>query len=306
MSEAERQLALNLEAQAQEAEEKEAQAQEAEEKEEKKPTFRDTFKGSVNIPATDITKHIRHNIRRLLPQVDWHAPNDYEVALLCGGPSLEWAEIPSEYKIATVNGTYQWALDNGYKPSIYAQHDAREFNSRFVSAPVDSCRYLLCSQVHPSVFDRLTGYDVRIWHAVSEQDQKVLDRYYMKRWRKIPGGSTIGTRMIYLLYMLGVRTIRVYGMDCSLADKGEHHAYKQKENDRDRVGELHVESGTDHFKAFRVSSWMVAQLDELLQLAPNMPDDLNIAFEGDGLWQHVISETYRLGRPPSLTMGVKA
>ncbi len=122
-----------------------------------KRTFRDTVEGTVNAPHDDIVRNIGTNIRRQLPQVQLYPPNKYKVALLLGGPSLAKAEIPKGYRIATVNGTHDWALERGLRPSIHMMLDARPFNARFVEHPQDYCRYLINAQCDPSVFDALEG-----------------------------------------------------------------------------------------------------------------------------------------------------
>ena len=268
-----------------------------------KSTFRNTFKGGLNVTHDELFKQIRTNIRRPLPQVQQHPPNDYKVVLLCGGPSLNDSTptlrrlVRSGYKIACVNNTYNWALEHKFVPSVYAQLDAREHNTRFVSKPVDGCRYLLMSQVHPDLFDMLEGYDVRIWHSVNKKEKQLLDTYYMKRWRSVHGGSTIGSRSIFLLYLLGMRTVRVFGMDSCFAS-GQHHAYEQPENDKDEL--ITVTVGR---RKFQTTVWMVAQLDEMLQLASQVPSDFKLSFEGDGLLQYIITETARRGKTPRITMG---
>ena len=264
-------------------------------------TWRDTFTGTLNLEEKEAQRQIKKNARRPLPQVKPYPPNDYEVALLCGGPSLEDAAIPVGCKIATVNNTYQWALDKGFSPSVYMQLDAREFNARFIQEPIKSCKYVLCSQVHPSIFDKLKGCDVHIWHSAGGKTKRWLDRYYNKRWVQIPGGSTIGTRALWLLYMLGVRKIRVFGMDCCYRSL-QHHAYEQPENDKDLATNLVVGEG-ENVRDFTVAPWMVAQLDEFFQLAPGFPDDLDLEFEGDGLLTHVLYETAALGHVPKINVG---
>ena len=102
----------------------------------------------------------------------------------------------------------------------------------------------------------------------------------------------------------------MYGMDSSYA-KGSHsnssnkekkrgavhHAYAQEENDdQDTVT---VTVGRRKFKS---TPWMVAQLDEMLQIAGQFPPDLKVSFEGDGLLQHVINETSKRGKVPKLKM----
>ena len=135
-----------------------------------------------------------------------------------------------------------------------------------------------------------------IWHSVTSAERPILDRYYMKRWVRVPGGSSVGTRAIPLLYMLGVRTLRVYGMDCSQRG-GKTHAYKQRENEGEKPHTVRVGR-----RRFRSSVAMIAQLDELLQLAGTLPEDLCVSFEGDGLWQHVLRLTHERGECPRIVI----
>lgn len=259
-------------------------------------TFRETFRGGVNVDHEVIYRNIRTNIARPLPQIDVHAPNDYEVAMLCGGPSLAQAEIPPGYKIATCNGTYDWALRRGLRPSVFMMLDARPHNVRFITEPLQSCRYFLCSQVDPSMFERLEGYDVRLFHGCAKPEREILDDWYMGRWRKVPGGGTVGLCALWILYLIGVRTARFYGLDGCLVDD-QHHAYDQPENDGNAVFTVTVEG-----RSFRAHPWMLAQIDDFLQICSVFPDDMNVSFEGDTLIPHIVRETARLGRPPTIVM----
>lgn len=253
--------------------------------------FRTHFKGRVNTEHSVIYDNIRANIRRHLPQLDRHVPNDYKVALLLGGPSLAHTPIPKGYKIATVNATHDWALDHGLTPSLFMMLDARAHNARFVQRPVKSCRYFLESQVDPKVYDALQDHDVRIFHGAAKEEKKILDRFYMKRWINVPGGGSIGTRAIGLLYTIGVRHILVIGMDGCLV-RGKHHAYAQSENDFEAVRKVRVGR-----RRFQVHGWMIAQADDLLRMVPEFPSDLEIGFEGDGLIPHLIKENATRDKP---------
>jgi hypothetical protein len=273
--------------------------------ERKTPTFREAFKGNANVSHRKVYANMRANIARPLPQVQPHPPNDYKVMLLCGGPSLQMSKrnIAAAYtwgwKVFAVNGTYNWALDNGYLPSLYAQLDARPFNARFLEAPLKGCKYLLCSQCDPSVFAAVENYSTYIWHATDKScktEKKILDEYYMKRWYTPAGGSSIGTRAIGLAYMLGIRTLRIFGFDACLMN-GQHHPYAQPENDDKQTYTVRVGR-----RRFRAHAWMLAQLDEWLQWMPHIPDDFEIAVEGNGLIAHVINETARMKRVPRITL----
>jgi hypothetical protein len=270
-------------------------------------SFRDAFRGRVNTEHDRIYANIRTNIRRQLPQVQIHAANDYRVAMLCGGPSLADNERRIRtlhhrhgWKIATVNGTHRWAMDRGLSPSVHAMLDARPFNARFVEDVERTCRYLICSQCDPAVFEALAGLDVHIWHGASrkEPEAKILDRFYAGRWQDVMGGGSIGTRAIGLLYLIGVRNVRVFGMDGCLRD-GEHHAFAQSEND---AGPHAIKGVRVRRRRFRAHVWMLAQLDDWLQMAPHVPEDLNLSIEGDGMLAYIIRETARTGRAPKITV----
>lgn len=268
--------------------------------------FRDVLRGKVNTSHEAIYTNLRRNLRRQLPQMQWYPPNDYQVLLLCGGPSLAANErrvrayARKGWKIATVNGTHAWALERGLKPSVHAMLDARAFNERFVTNPVDGCRYLICSQCDDAVFKALKGYDVHLWHGASPSDPeaKILDRFYRTRWQRVMGGSSIGTRALGLLYLMGVRTVRVFGQDTCLLD-GAHHAFEQPENDESPERVRPVKVGRRRFYAH---NWMLSQLDDWLQMASGVPDDLQLAIEGEGLLAYILGETARRGRPPRITL----
>lgn len=274
----------------------------------KAPSFREAFRGRVNVPHETIYRNIRRNIRRQLSQLQAYPPNDYKILLLCGGPSLAEEErriirlYKRGWKIATVNGTHRWALERGMKPSVHMMLDARSFNVEFVQNAVPTCKYLICSQCDPWVYGSLIeqGIEPIIWHGANpdEPDAKILNRYYRKRWQPVFGGSSIGTKAMGILYLLGVRSIRIFGMDSSLK-RSKHHAYPQSENDAPAAAAQTVQVGRRRFKSY---VWMLAQLDDFLQMAPSIPDDLNWSLEGDGLLQYVVSETRRTRKPPDIRL----
>lgn len=261
---------------------------------------RENFPGGLNSSHSDIYRNMRSAVKRPLPQVRPYPANDYQAMLLCGGPSLSdhIEEIQEKrgqgWKLITVNGTHDWALDHGMVPSMYVQVDARPWNVRFVRRAQPECRYLLASQVHPKVYRALEGYDVHIWHAGAESDEerRILDRRYLKRWVNVPGGTSVGTRAIGMAYVLGIRRLDVYGFDCCYR-KGSHHAYEQPENDY-KSAKWKVKIGR---RTFQCDPWMVKQCDEMCQLSETLPDDFQLGFLGDGMMQYLVSE-HAAGRNP--------
>lgn len=260
--------------------------------------FADIFNGTSNQAPEKIHAQLRKNLKAQLPQLDVHPVIDDEVAFLCGGPSLNNAEIPKHCKIATCNGTHQWALDHGLKPSIHIMLDSRQFNVRFVENPIESCFYMLCSQIHPDVIKALEGYKVFLFHGANGDmpEKKILDRHYMGRWRNISGGSSVGTRGIGVLHAMGVRKIRIFGMDGCLVD-GNHHAFDQPENDGMSVQVVNVNG-----RRFRAHTWMIGQLDDFLRMVPHIPDDLELAIEGDGMIAFMLSECFRTNEAPKVVL----
>lgn len=266
-------------------------------------TVREHFNGPVNHPHKEIYKQLRENIRRQLPQVCPYPPNDYKALILCGGPSLNrfTDEIKkkraSGWKLVTVNGTHDWALDHGMVPSMHVAMDARPMNVKFFSRPQKKTRYLLAGQVHGDVFDALDGHDVHIWHggAPSSVEKRILDSFYGKRWFDVWGGSSVGPRAIILSYILGIRELEVFGLDSCLMGKKRHHAYSQPEND---FGVEYIVKV--HRKKFRMHGWMLKQFDEWLQLAPRLPDELRLTLKGNGALSYVTELFAKTKEPPKM------
>ncbi len=261
---------------------------------------RTNFPGGVNTSHEDIYAHMRRNVKRHIPQAHPWPANQYRAMLLCGGPSLSdhLDEIKRKrrqgWKVITVNGTHDWALDHGIRPSLFLLVDARQFNVRFVKRPQKKCRYMIASQAHPDVFDALEGYDLHIWHAGenSPEEGRILNRHYAGRWASVPGGTSIGTRAIGMAWWLGIRTIDVYGFDCCYRKK-QHHAYEQPENNYG-TPEWTVKIGR---RTFACDPWMVRQCDDMCQFGETLPDNLKLTFHGDGMLSYLIKET-AAGRNP--------
>lgn len=265
-------------------------------------TIRNDIKPGVNYPKEEILKNIKSAIRRPLPQVNLYPPNDYTALVLCGGPTLNdhWDDIKKRRKkgakVITMNGTHEAAIDKGITPSMFVMLDARPHNARFVARPQESCRYLLCSQVHPDVYDALEGYDVRVWHAGGDDrpEKGLLDKHYLGRWLPMTGGTSVGPRAIWLGYVLGIRKFHIYGLDSCLI-KGEHHAYSQPENNF-RL-KLKVKVGR---RIFWGHAWMVKQLDEWMQFLNILPEGVELAIHGDSATRLITDYAQQHGKFPKV------
>lgn len=251
--------------------------------------------GRVNTADDELVRNIASSIRRGHPQIKPQPESGQRVALVCGGPSLNDTlhelrdAIAEGVKVVTVNGAYQWCLEHNIIPSMQIVMDARAFNARFVEPALPRCHYVLASQCHPAMWDAVAGRPhVWIYHVGVSDDtgpaRDLLDQFYLRAWQGIGGGTTVGTRAIALLRVLGFLRCDVFGMDSCWLD-GQHHAYDQAENARDKRHTFTV-SPTGHpelARTFVCAPWHVQQLQDFLQFVRFQGQHFRLNVHGDGL-----------------------
>ena len=245
--------------------------------------------GSPNAGEEVLNANVLHNLNDGWAQIEPHEAQEVEIMLLAGGPSLN--DFEDQIKAArakgmplvTVNGTYNWALDRGLKPSLQIMVDGREFMERFVTPQVDTCKYLMASQVSPKVMLGLPRDRTWLWHSgINKEGEALAKELNGGKFFPIPGGCTVITRAIPLLRLLGFSKIHVYGFDSCF--KGEaHHAYKQPENDDELV--LSVSCGG---KTFNCTPWHVMQANEFMGLVKLLGDEVELEVYGDGLIKQIL------------------
>lgn len=244
--------------------------------------------GVVNVDTDQLERNVLANVAAGWLHVQPHDRQDREVILLAGGPSmLEDAALIKEMRAAgaalvTVNGAYKWALANGLQPSAQIVLDARPFNARFTRPIVDGCRYLIASQVDPSVLEGLPRERTFLWHsALSEQAERAVYEHEDGFYFPIPGGSTVVLRALPLLRLLGLWRLHLFGFDSCLL-RGRHHAYDQPENDGEQV--VPVTCGG---RVFECTPWMLHQATEFMDLVRFLGDEVELEIHGDGLIAHI-------------------
>lgn len=260
-------------------------------------------KSSLNVPIAEIKENIRRNLALGLSDVVPHEAQDTPICLLAGGPSLadHEAEIIERGRrgelFVTCNGTYKWLLDRGIRPAAQFMVDAREFNARFLDPIIDSCRYILSSQVHNEVVKKCPPAQTLLFHSGDSDvvrelfEEKSRQIGFDIEWYPIYGGSTVIGRALVVLAMLGYRNVEVIGWDSCLRD-GAHHAYAQPENDREHV--VDVEIGG---RSFRCHPWMVVQANEVPKLIRHILgkiEGFQLNVRGDGLIAHMINHAAAL------------
>lgn len=245
--------------------------------------------GELNVAELEIKANVLANVSGgKWQQVIPYATNELEVMILGGGPTLgEHLETIRKMradgvKLITLNGAYNWALDNGLIPSATIVVDAREFNNRFTHPPVADCLYLLASQCHPSVYEGLPPDQVWQWHTSAPMIKDILEEHLGAKWFDVPGGSTVLLRAIPLLRMLGYYKFHLFGCDSCVRDK-EHHTYSQPENDERATYPVAVGG-----RVFHCHPWMIAQAQEWINIIKLFGSHFDAEIYGDGLLRHIV------------------
>lgn len=253
--------------------------------------------GDVNTPDTILLRNIQSSIRRGYPQVWSNAMNGHRICLVGGGPSINdtfdelRALVFNGAKLVALNGAYQWCLDRNLKPAAHVILDARPSSAAFIGPPVPECRYYLCSQCDPSTWDAVADRPwVGIWHAAGEPAlEAVLDAYYLGRWARIPGGTTVGTRSIALFRMLGFLRFNLFGFDSCWFDH-RHHAYQQPQNDRDLRLRITIAAKDSRMppRDFWVAPWHLKQVEDMVLFIKAHGDKFLLHVHGDGLIAYLL------------------
>jgi len=252
---------------------------------------------NIHLHASDeqLKANVLSNLKEGYAEAVPHDKQDTEVAILAGGPSLQlFKDSGWKGPIITVNGAYNWAIENGFKPSAQIILDPREFNIRFTSPVIPDCKYLIASQCDPSIAKSLPKEQVWLWHS-GGFTQEVIDGYVKETgkshtWFPIFGGSTVVLRAFPLLIMLGLNKFHIYGFDSCLMDD-KHHAYEQDENNENRLMDVIVGG-----RSFKCHPWMAIQAQEFIGMVKSMiGDHCQMEVYGDGLIAHILKTGAVLG-----------
>ena len=225
-----------------------------------------------NTPLERIRAQSKASAERALPRIRSLAVHDRRAVLVGGGPSLARMEREirrrrdSGQSIWALNGTYRWLFDRGITADVMVLLDARPDNARFIEWAHPGTTFLVASQCHPDVYDRLAGHDV-----VRFDLEKMGDC-----------GTTVGTYALNLAWVLGYRKLALFGFDSSY-EAASGHAYPQEINDGEEV--LDVTVGD---RIFRAAPWMAQQAKDFVGLVPEMVRlGGEISVHGDGLIPYV-------------------
>ena len=226
---------------------------------------------------------LRSNIRHSLSKPKWIERRDgtqRPALIVGGGASLRddlWRIRGHQLSGGVVfdtNNTFRFLKDNGITADAHVMHDAREENAEFVPTDPVTCYY--ASQCHPKVLDA-AGDRLVCWHPHTEtclEEAKGSD----KGRTMVHGGPTVGLNAMALAYILGHRSMLLFGFDSCYTD-GQHHAYAQRLNDGEPVTDI-----TIHGQTFHCAPWMIEQAERFMMLSNNLINfGCQIGIHGHGL-----------------------
>jgi hypothetical protein len=203
------------------------------------------FIHGLNAPRENFVSNIERNMGRTVDTLKIK-----RAMLVAGGPSAadHIEEIRTLYgqgwDLFCVNGAHDWLVSHGVIPHFCTLLDAGEEIGAFVRKPQSSCRYFLASQCHPSAFDRLADYDVMMWHASLDEEANALIEKLDPDVTIFAPCNTVGLHSLAIAYTLGVKKLRVYGMDSSHRP-GADHAYDNSQ--QKHTPELEFEFNGERF-----------------------------------------------------------
>lgn len=189
-----------------------------------------------NVTNEAICANIVINEALDLPHLDFK-----RVAVCASGPSLAdhiediRARQQAGWHVASMNGSHNYLIENGIVPDLMFIVDARPVNLPFLRLANTHTTYIVASQVHPEVFDALTGCKVLVWSMF--HDDTGLKA--IKATRKEPhaaqplgcfiGSVNVGQSCLVPLWAMGYKTWHLFGYDGSMRGDAKH-AFVQPQN----------------------------------------------------------------------------
>jgi ubiquinone/menaquinone biosynthesis C-methylase UbiE/uncharacterized Rossmann fold enzyme len=176
------------------------------------------------IPLWLRDEQILANTKRVKGRIRAREPHDDAIAIVCYGPSLNdtWEQIKKFKYVMSCSGAHKFLLERGIVPTWHVEVDPREHKLELLGEPHKSVEYLIASTCHPKVFERLDGFNVKLWHVFdpSEDAMRVLP---YGEWA-LTGGCSAGLRTLTIARFLGFKRQHIFGMDGCEGPSGKHAA----------------------------------------------------------------------------------
>lgn len=180
------------------------------------------------VADADMLENVRSALARDLPPVKPCRRHDTVMSIAGGGPSLEdtWRDLTG--LIVAANASLGFLLEKGVTPWACGLLDPRPHIADLVE-PHPEVFFFVASVCHPTVFDKLKGCKVGIWHPSGLPG---LERALPAGTNMISGGCTMGLRWLNIGYFMGFRAFEAHGLDSSY--RGDRtHAYPDYRDGRE-------------------------------------------------------------------------
>lgn len=247
------------------------------------------------VSPEQMVENMRSALSRGLREVKACKPHGYALAIASGGPSLAdtYQDLEAHGDVAAVNGSLGFLLEKGIVPTYCGVLDSNEHMVDVVVAD-PRVRYLVASNCHPKLFDKLidAGCKVWLWHTTpksinSEEGARLLKEHRPETWYMIGGGCTIGLRWVNLGYVMGYREFHLHGLDSSFRED-RSHAYKDR-----RWGKWVDESSLE-INGYKTSLNFLQQVGDAANMITRFQqgdmEPVKFHIHGDGLlqacWRH--------------------
>lgn len=228
-------------------------------------------------------EHVRSALGRGLPKPQYCRPHGRILSVAGGGPSLAQTYPQLDGVVVTANAGLGFLLSKGITPWACGLLDARPHIADLIE-PHPDVFYFVASTCHPSVFDKLKGCKVILWHPSGVPG---LERVLPSDAHMIAGGTTMGMRWLNIGHYMGFRRFEMHGLDSSYRG-AQTHAYPDSRDGT--AGTIEINGYvTDNNFLTQCIDWF--QLEELFQLEADKPA---VRFHGEGLLQSMVRERANL------------
>jgi hypothetical protein len=203
-----------------------------------------------------------------LPVCTYREPHRRSLAIVASGPSAgDYVEQLKSWtgEIWGINGAFNWMLGQGIDVDAFVGMDPEPILIDYLKDTPQNATYYVANQCDPSIFGRLKGQNVKLWHIADPAVPPPIGT------RVIPGGSTCLCRAPYLAAMLGFEDVHIFGGDSSQESEGYVYGGFQKE----AICYVEVDAVT-----YTTNRQMLAQALEMVELFKNFPGTISIYGRG--------------------------
>lgn len=225
------------------------------------------------------------------------------IALIGGGPSLKdnLDELRTFRTTISCGSVHDYLISQNIIPTYAANCDPDKISSDYFTKPDSEVKYLISSNSHPAVFEKLKEYQIVMWHCHSAEQSEELIKLEAEKGRTyqgIGGGCTVGLRSICLALNMGYSNIHLFGFDSCMGDaEGKaHHSYEYASDEEEAIMDKRIHKirlgpkNGPSSREYYVVGYQLAQLENFKDFYSKHRMYFRPTFHGDG----ALSEFYNM------------